>query len=80
MTADDFTRPERAAQIRQAKRYRSRIMRNGLCFACIHGETTLGVFHCRNREDRQHGACERDGQTPKFEFAVETLKKLADAA
>lgn len=80
MTADDLTQPERSAQILQAKRYRARICRDGLCSACVHRQVTLGIHHCRDREDRQQGMCQHDKQAPVFEFDAGVLASLARAA
>lgn len=80
MPDEALTRPERAAQIRQAKRYRSAIQKRGLCSACKFRQQTLGIYHCRNWEDRQHGNCETDKKLPYFEFDPDVLKEFADAA
>ncbi len=80
MTADDLTRPERFAQRLQAKRYRARLHRLGLCYGCVHRDETAGVYHCRNKEDRQRGACQTDGRAPQFKFDDTVLVKLASAA
>lgn len=83
MNADDFTRPERAAQIRQAKRYRKAIEKRGLCTACKHrslGETFWGRSICRIGQQRMHPQCERDGKGLRFEFDDTTLEQFADAA
>ncbi len=79
MTADDLTRPERFAQRVQAKRYRALIRRQGICSACVHREQSFGVYHCKNKPDRQ-GACETDGRAPQFKFDDTVLVKLASAA
>lgn len=76
----EMTRPERAAQIRQAKRYAAAIKKRGICSACVHRDKTLSVHHCRNKEDRSDGACETDGRLPKFTFDDKVLKEFADAA
>ena len=81
MTADDLTRPERAAQIRQAKRYRALIDRVGLCRACKHRDrhrTFWGRSMCRIGDHRQHPACERDGQVLRFEFDDSVLNSLRE--
>lgn len=84
MTADEFTRPERAAQIRQAKRYKRAIEKRGICCACKHraiGETKWGRSHCRvGGEERQHPTCDRDGKGIRFEFDDTVLGEFADAA
>ena len=81
----DLTRPERAAQIRQAKRYRAAINREGICSACKFREQTFEVWHCKGREERRHTppsvpVCERDGKLPRFEFDDSVLERFRDAA
>lgn len=75
----ELTRPERAAQIRQAKRYRAAIRKKGICSACIHRDQTFGVFHCRNKPDRSGTNCETT-PGPGFTFDDSVLKQFADAA
>lgn len=83
MTADDFTRPERAAQIREAKRYKLAIERRGLCSACVHRKVDVywGMkrWSCNGKSDlRQAPGCETDGRLPKFEFDPAVLKEFKD--
>lgn len=81
MSIDSLTRPERAAQVRQAKRYRAAIKREGLCSACKHrdkGTTFWGRSICRIGDNRQHPQCERDGKGVRFEFDADTLEKFKD--
>ncbi len=82
MTEDHFTRPERAAQIRQAKRYRVAIRKRGLCSACVHRDkdrlTVFGMSVCKVGQDRLHFHCEKDGRQPTFEFDPTVLKEFAD--
>ena len=84
MTADNLTRPERAAQIRQAKRYRNAIQKRGICCACIHRDrdrtTVFGMSCCEVGQDRIHPQCEKDGKAKKFQFDDTVLKEFADAA
>lgn len=64
MNSDDFTRPEHAAQIRQAKRYKRAIETRGVCCACKHRdrtETLSGRNVCRVGQQRMHPQCEKDG-------------------
>lgn len=82
MTADEFTRPERAAQIRQAKRYKRAIEKRGVCCACIHRnreEKFWGRNVCRLGQQRQWPACDRDGREPRFTFDPDVLLEFADA-
>lgn len=84
MSADDYTRPERSAEITQArkalKRMKSARSKHGNCRICVHREVTFNVYHCRNREDRQHGMCAFDGKAPTFQFDDAVLPEFADAA
>jgi len=84
VSEDDFTRPERAAQIRQAKRYRAAIRKRGLCSACVHRDrdrvTVFGMSVCSIGQDRLHYHCENDGRKPVFTFDPSVLKEFADAA
>ena len=79
MTADTLTRPERAAQIREAKRYRRAIEKRGLCTACRHRDreqTFWGRNVCRIGQQRQHPQCERDGKGVRFEFDETVLEEF----
>jgi hypothetical protein len=83
VSADDFTRPERAAQIRQAKRYKRAIEKCGLCVACIHrdrSQTYWGRNVCRVGQQRMHPQCERDGKGVRFEFDPAVLEQFRSAA
>jgi len=83
MSEDDLTRPERAAQIRQAKRYRAAIEKRGLCCACIHRDrysAPFGMNHCRLKVERRHPTCQKDGRGPTFEFDATVLDQFADKA
>jgi hypothetical protein len=83
MSADNLTRPERAAQIRQAKRYKAEIRKRGTCMACQHRDrsaTFWGRSICRIGDNRQHPQCERDGKGLRFEFDPAVLEQFKDAA
>jgi len=83
VSANDLTRPERAAQIRQAKRYKRAIEKQGICCACVHRDrsgTYWGRTVCKIGQDRQHPACERDGKGLRFEFDPAVLEQFKDAA
>lgn len=83
MTADDLTRPERSAQIRQAKRYKVAIEKRGLCCGCLHRDRSsapFGINHCRLKVERRYPTCDRDGRHPKFEFDATILEEFKDAA
>lgn len=85
MSEDDLTRPERAAQIRQAKRYKRAIEKRGLCSACTHREveTVWGVkvWRCAGKKlPRTFPDCQNDGRQPKFEFDPTILEEFKDAA
>lgn len=79
MSDGDLTRTERYYQRVQAKRYRAQILKQGICSACMHREVTLGIYHCRNKPDRQ-GGCHSDGKSPVFQLDDEVTRRLADAA
>jgi len=80
MSADDFTRPERTAQIRQAKRYRAAIEKRGQCCACKHrsDETYFGLNVCSIGQQRTYPQCERDGKAKRFEFDDSVLAQFQD--
>lgn len=75
---DDLTRPERAAQVRQAKRYRAAINREGRCCACKHRDKTFGVWHCQNSPGRQYPQCETDNGVGRFTFDDSVLARFQD--
>ena len=81
MTDGLLTRPERAAQIRQAKRYRAAIEKLGLCCACKHRDTEntyFGLNVCAIGQQRRHPQCERDGKPTRFEFDDTVLAQFQD--
>ena len=81
MTADTLTRPERAAQIRQAKRYRAAIEKRGRCFACLNRDrnnTYFGLNVCSIGQQRTYPQCERDGKAKRFEFDDSVLAQFQD--
>lgn len=84
MTDGSLTRPERAAQFRQARRYRAAVAKRGLCAVCIHREkghvTAFGLNVCGISRERIAEHCQRDKRQPKFEVDAEALKEFADAA
>lgn len=81
MSADTLTRPERAAQIRQARRYAAAIARRGTCFACRNRSAVKlwGQTVCRVGEARVYPACQRDGLGVGFEFDDKVLEEFRDA-
>ena len=80
MTDGALTRPERAAQIRQAKRYKAAIEKRGLCSACKHRdpETYFGVSVCSVGQQRRYPQCETDGKATRFEFDDTVLAQFQD--
>jgi hypothetical protein len=83
MSGDDLTRPERAAQIRQAKRYKSAIDKEGRCCACKHrdmGETFFGRRVCKIGQQRIYPQCNNDGKGLRFEFDDSVLPRFSDRA
>ena len=76
-----LTGPENHAHHRQLKRYMVTVRKEGICRVCIHREKTLGVWHCRNAPDKQHGACQQQpGSYPRFQVVENVLEEFADAA
>lgn len=75
----EFTDPEHAARRRQAKRYRAAILKRGICSACIHREQSFGLFHCRNKPDRNANNCDTTNG-PRFTFDDSVLTQFSDAA
>lgn len=83
MSMEDLTRPERAAQIRQAKRYKAAIEKRGTCCACKHRARDFSAWGrsvCRLDHGRQYPTCQRDGREPKFELDDTTLEEFRDAS
>lgn len=84
MSEDELTRPERAAEVMLAKRIRKRMDvkrdKHGTCYLCVHRDKTFGAFHCKGDVGRQHPACDRDGQQPRFQFDDKLLLEFSDAA
>lgn len=82
--AYSYSRPERFTELQQARRVSKRmkaVKRNeGLCALCVHRETTFGLHHCKNKQDRRFGQCELDGKSPKFEVDTTVVEGLRDAA
>lgn len=81
MTADHFTREERAYQRLQGKRYKLAIEQKGLCFGCKWRDKEergpFGMWKCNGYVDRMHLHCERDGKLPKFKYDEDTLDRLS---
>lgn len=81
MVREALTRPERAAQIRQAKRYRAAINRRGRCCACVHRDrenTYWGRNICSIGDNRQYPQCEQDGRGKRFTFDDTVLSQFQD--
>jgi len=77
MSEDDFTRPERAAQVCQAKRYRRQIMAGGGCGFCHNRDkefTYFGKSVCSSNRYRSFPLCMKDKQAPEFELDQSTLR------
>jgi hypothetical protein len=66
----------------EADRIRKRMSaarrRHGNCCLCVHREQTFGIYHCRNREHRSHGACSLDQAEPQFVFDDAVIKEFED--
>lgn len=87
MSEDDYTRPERAAELMKARRARKRYdaykEKNGLCSVCKHrsrSETFWGRAVCRVGNQRQGPACINDGKGVQFEVDVDCLEQFRDKA
>ncbi len=81
MSADDFTRPERAAQMRQARRYMAAIEKRGRCFACLNRDrnnTYFGLNVCSIGQQRRHPQCERDGKGLRFTLDDTVLEQFRE--
>lgn len=80
LNPETLSRPEAYAEERMRKRYRAAIRKRGLCMACQFRQRTLGVWHCRGMEDRQHGMCTSDEKLPVFRLDDAVLGEFQDAA
>jgi len=85
MSEDDYTRPERATELRLArrkfeKRYKAAWKKNGPCMVCKFGTSSWGRFHCRLWPDRTYEQCRSDTKQVKFEVDPEKVNKFKDAA
>jgi hypothetical protein len=60
------------------KRVKAARRRHGICCLCVHREVTDGRYHCRNREDRSHGACTINTDKPQFLFDDTVLGEFED--
>ena len=81
MTDGSLTRPERAAQMRQAKRYRAAIEKRGVCSACKNRDTEntyFDLYVCKIGQQRTYPQCERDGKPTRFEFDDTVLAQFQD--
>lgn len=76
----ELTPPERAAHMRQVKRYMATVRREGLCRVCVHRECTFNRWHCRNAPEKQDGACMKGNGYPRFQVVDNVLEEFADAA
>lgn len=86
MTEGNLTRPEMFVERSHArrsivsKRMDALKKNKGLCALCIYREATFGLQHCKNKMDRHHGACDQDGETPKFTVDPIVVEGLRDDA
>jgi len=80
MSEDHWTRPERAAQFTQCRRYVEAFKKRGFCAACIHRDadtiTAFGLRVCKVGNNRIFEHCQKDGRQPKFELDVSTLAQF----
>lgn len=83
MTEDELTRPERSAQLKQARRYREAIEKAGMCCACLHRDrysAPFGINHCRLKVERRYPTCTKDKRGPEFELDTTALQQFNKAA
>lgn len=80
LNPENLYRPEAFAEERFRKRYRAVLRKHGACAFCRHRESTFGVPHCAGDLDRRHGACDVDGQSPRFQVDDEAIRGIRDAA
>lgn len=87
MSEDDYTRPERSAELMKARRARKRYdaykAKHGLCSVCKHrnrSETFWGRSVCRVGHQRTELVCAKDGKGVTFEVDVECLEQFRDKA
>lgn len=67
--------------VRQIKRYKVALRRDGACRFCVHGQKTDASWHCRNAPGKTFGACmARQDSYPKFQVVENVLEEFADAA
>jgi len=85
MSADDYTQPERSAEVHKArralKRYKAHRAKHGPCSVCRHRDRTAtfwGRSICRVGDNRQHPTCEQDGKGARFEFDETVLEQFKD--
>ena len=75
---DPLTRPERFAQLGEARRYRREIFEKGGCAFCVHRDKAVlawGRSVCAANNARSFPLCMKDGRAPAFELDQTTLKR-----
>lgn len=82
MNPDSMTREEKCYARMQAKRYRSKIMKLGLCAVCLNRapdtQTLFGLRVCKYGENRISEHCRTDGKQPKFEVDAAAVERFRD--
>lgn len=75
---DPLTRPERFAQLGEARHYLREIYDKGGCAFCLHRDKDFlawGRSVCAKNNKRSFPACHQDGLAPAFEIDPTTLKR-----
>lgn len=78
--SDELTRPERFAQLGEARRYRREIFEKGGCAFCKHrdhGVLLWGRSVCQANPTRAFPLCMKDGAKPAFDLDPTTLQRTA---
>ncbi|HEY9096430.1 MAG TPA: hypothetical protein VIN35_11845 [Hydrogenophaga sp.] len=75
---DTLTRPERFAQLDEARRYRRVIFEKGGCAFCVHRDKAVlawGRAVCASNNARSFPLCMKDGRAPAFQLDQTTLQR-----
>lgn len=75
MSAEDYTSPERCAEVTAAKRQRAAMLRKGACFFCKHRVQGFGLAAC-STFGRTFPLCAADGLSPAFELDPTTMDAM----
>lgn len=75
---ETLTRPERFAQLGEARRYMRDIYEKGGCAFCVHRDKAMlawGRSVCASSSTRSFPNCMEDGRAPAFELDQTTLQR-----